>query len=262
VPLTQDTEVEALLDRLTEEIRRNTNDTLVGLYVYGSLVTGDFDKNRSDIDLLAVLDSAIEDDTYGRLERMHASLVEDYPAWEDRIEVAYVPAPALWNFRTQTGQIAVISPGEPFHLKPAGRDWLLNWYTVREVGVTLHGPPPRTLIPELTRSEFVETAREHAEWWKERVYEMSTPGAQSYAVLTMCRALYTNTHGTQASKKQAALWAKTYLPQWTPLIQRSLDWLSEPKEDETGDEAGLHETVRFVHDVATRITATGEGALE
>jgi Domain of unknown function (DUF4111) len=41
---------------------------------------------------------------------------------------------------------------------------------------------------------------------------MSTPGAQSYAGLTMCRALYTNTRGTQASKKQAALWAQAYLP--------------------------------------------------
>ena len=52
--VTQDTEIEALLGRLTDEIRRNSNDSLVGLYVYGSLVTGDFDKYRSDIDLLAV----------------------------------------------------------------------------------------------------------------------------------------------------------------------------------------------------------------
>jgi predicted nucleotidyltransferase len=262
VPVTQDTEIEALLDRLTEEIRRNSKDSLVGLYVYGSLVTGDFDKDRSDIDLLAVLDSDIQDETFGRLERMHALFVEDRPVWKDRIEVAYVPAPALWNFRTQTCQIAVVSPGEPFHLKPAGKDWLLNWYTVREVGVTLYGPPPHTLIPEISQSEFVETAQEHAVWWKGRVYEMCTPGAQSYAVLTMCRALYTNAHGTQASKKQAALWAKAYLPQWAPLIQQSLDWLSERGEDETGDEEGLRETVRFVHDVAGRITGTGEGTLE
>jgi predicted nucleotidyltransferase len=262
VPLTQDAEIEALLDRLTEEIRRNTNDSLIGLYVYGSLVAGDFDKNRSDIDLLAVLDSDFEDDTFGRLEGMHARLVEDHPAWVDRIEVAYVPAPSLWSFRTQTGQIAVVSPGEPFHLKSAGKDWLLNWYMVRQVGVTLYGPPPHTLIPEFSRSEFVETAREHAGWWKGRVYEMSTPGAQSYAVLTMCRALYTNTHGTQASKKQAALWAKAHLPQWAPLIQQSLDWLSERGEDETGDQEHLQETVRFVHDVAGRITGAGEGTLE
>lgn len=257
-----DTEIEALLGRLTDEIRRNSNDSLVGLYVYGSLVTGDFDKDRSDIDLLAVVDSDVEGDTFGRLDRMHARLVEDHPAWEDRIEVAYVPAPALWNFRTQTSQIAVVSPGEPFHLKAAGKDWLMNWYTVREVGVTLYGPTPRALIPEISQSEFVEAVREQAEVWREWVYEMRTPGAQSYAVLTMCRALYTHTHGRQASKKQAALWAQAYLPQWAPLIQQSSHWLSEGRDEETGDEEGFYETVRFVHDVAGRITGKGEGALE
>jgi predicted nucleotidyltransferase len=146
VGITKDTEIEALLDRLADEIRHNTNGSLVGLYVYGSLVAGDFDKSRSDIDLLAVLDSDIGDETFGRLERMHARFVWDHPACEDRIEVAYVPAYALRDFRTTISQIAVISPGEPFHLKPAGKDWVLNWYVVREAGVTLYGPPPGTLI--------------------------------------------------------------------------------------------------------------------
>ena len=94
---------------------------------------------------------------------MHARLVEDHPVWEDRIEVAYVPALALWNFRTQTNQIAVVSLGEPFHLKAAGKDWLMNWHTVREVGLTLYSPTPLVLIPEISQSEFVEAVREQAE---------------------------------------------------------------------------------------------------
>jgi hypothetical protein len=257
---TQDAEIEALLGCLTEEIRRNCDGSLVGLYVYGSLVTGDFDKDRSDIDLLAVVDSDIEDETFDRLDGMHARFVEDHPAWEDRIEVAYVPAPALWNFRTRTAQIAVISPGESFHLKAAGKDWLINWYMLRHVGVTLYGPPPQALIPEISQSEFMEAVRAQAEAWNEWVYRMSTPGAQSYAVLTLCRALYSHTHGRQASKKQAALWAQAYVPQWAPLIQQSALWLSENHDEERGDEAGLRETVRFVHDVAGRITNAGESA--
>jgi hypothetical protein len=260
VLVTQDTEIEALLGRLTDEIQHNSNDSLVGLYVYGSLVTGDFDKDRSDIDLLAVVDSDVDGDTFDRLDRMHARFVEDHPAWEDRIEVAYVPAPALWNFRTRTDQIAVVSPGEPFHLKAAGKDWLINWYMVREVGVTLCGPPPSAMIPEISQSEFVEAVREQAGEWKEWVYKMRTPGAQSYAVLTLCRALYSHTHGRQTSKKQAASWARTYLPQWAPLIQQSSLWLSEGQDNEAGDEAGLQETVRFVHDVTSRITGTVESA--
>ena len=199
--VTHDTEIEALLGRLTNEIRRSSNDSLVGLYVYGSLVSGDFDKDRSDIDLLAVVDSDVEGETFDRLDRMHARFLEDHPAWEDRIEVAYVPAGGLWNFRTQIEQIAVISPGEPFHLKAAGKDWLINWYMVREAGVTLYGPPP-ALIPEISQSEFVEAVREQAEAWKKWVFKMRTPGAQSYAVLTLCRALYSHTHGRRRKSRR------------------------------------------------------------
>ena len=83
MPVTQDNEIEALLGRLTAEIRRNTNDSLVGLYVYGSLVTGDFDKDRSDIDLLAVVDRDIEGATFGRLDSLHSHFVENHPAWEE-----------------------------------------------------------------------------------------------------------------------------------------------------------------------------------
>jgi predicted nucleotidyltransferase len=80
VLVAQDTEIDALLGRLTDEIRRSLDGSLVGLYVYGSLVTGDFDKNRSDIDLLAVVDSKVEGDTFDRLDRMHKRFVEDHPA--------------------------------------------------------------------------------------------------------------------------------------------------------------------------------------
>ena len=58
------------------------------------------------------------------------------------------------------------------------------------------------MIPEISQSEFVEAVREQADEWKEWVYKMRTPGAQSYAVLTLCRALYSHTHGRQTSKKQ------------------------------------------------------------
>ena len=248
-----DTEIKSLLGRLTDEIRRSLNGSLVGLYLYGSLVTGDFEKESSDVDLLAVVNSDIEGETFDRLDRMHERFVDNHPEWEDRIEVAYLSAPALWKFKTESNSMAVVSPGEPFHMKPAGREWLMNWYTVRETGLTLCGPPPHTLIPEISKVEFVEAAREHAKYWQEWVNDMRTPGSQAYAVLTMCRALYTSTHGEQVSKKRAAVWAKAHLPQWSALIERSWSRRSD-RRDENTEEEEFHETVRFVHDVAGRVS--------
>ena len=85
----------------------------------------------------------------------------------------------------------------------------------------------RTLIPDISQPEFVAAVRERAGAWKAWVDRMRTPGAQSYAVLTMCRALYAHAHGTQASKQQAALWAAERMPEWESLIQQSLAWMSE-----------------------------------
>lgn len=44
-----------LLDQLTDRIVGALGADLLGLYAYGSLVTGDFAPARSDLDLLAVL---------------------------------------------------------------------------------------------------------------------------------------------------------------------------------------------------------------
>lgn len=245
---------EALLDRLTDEIRRTLNGSLLGLYLYGSLAAGDFEPERSDVDLLAVVSSGVEGDAFDRLDAMHGRIVRDFPAWEDRIEVAYVSVQALRTFKTETGEIAVVSPGEPFHLKEAGKDWLINWHMVREVGVTLFGPPPRDLIPETSEAEFVEAVRRQSGDWADWVHEMRTPGARSYAVLTMCRALYACTYGEQASKKVAVLWAQKHLPGHAALIRRAWNWRSGAPEDETDDEPTHPETVRFVRDVIGRVT--------
>ncbi|QIN83899.1 DUF4111 domain-containing protein [Rubrobacter tropicus] len=243
-----------MLDCLAGEIRRASTGSLVGLYLYGSLAAGDFEPERSDIDLLAVVSSGVEGEAFDRLDDMHGRIVEDYPAWENRIEVAYVSVMALRKFKTETSEIAVISPGEPFHLKEAGRDWLINWHMVREAGVALFGPPPGDLIPATSKAEFVEAVRKQSGDWADWVHGMRTPGARSYAIVTMCRALYACAHGEQASKKMAASWAQECLPQCAPLIRRAWSWRSGAPEEGTDDEPTHSETVRFVHDVIGRIT--------
>ena len=62
---------------------------------------------------------------------MHYDFVATNQKWDDRIEIAYLAVIALKTYRSHVSQIAVISPGEPFHVKEAGKDWLINWCVVR-----------------------------------------------------------------------------------------------------------------------------------
>lgn len=116
----------ALLDVLLTRIRSVLGTNIIGVYVYGSLASGDFDPDVSDIDLLAVTSRTVRKQKLETLKEMHGNLARQYPKWNDRIEVQYVSCVALRTFKTQTSKIVTISPGEPIHFIKAGIDWLLN----------------------------------------------------------------------------------------------------------------------------------------
>lgn len=226
---------------------------LTGLYLYGSLVTGDFDDDVSDIDLLAAVASDITPSEFDALNHMQAALIEMYPHWVDRLEIAYLSLDALKTFKQKTSQIAVISPGEPFNIKKAGKDWLVNWYMVREKGIVLYGLLPTSIIDAITQEEFLQCIKNHARSWREWVRDAYTRPAQGYAILTMCRSLYTCRHGEQISKLQAARWAQQELPQWSNLIQNALMWRQAWREEVPNPDATLPATQQFVNFVSDRI---------
>ncbi len=249
-------EINGLLENLLDQMRRILQEKLVGLYLFGSLTTDDFDHESSDIDLLAATSSDINDTESDALRAMHQEFARNNPQWEDRVDVAYLSVTALRTFRSKRSPIAVISPGEPFRMKDAGREWLLNWYVVRQSGVALFGPPAKAIIGPITREEFAQSVWDYAAGWGERTNNARDRKGQAYAVLTMCRALYLHRRGGLASKKKAALWAQKELPEWSGLIQDALAWRAawrDPQSDQ--DAATRAETIRFVKHVRDRLPA-------
>ena len=241
--------VNDVLGHLLAQIKDILRDRLNGLYLYGSLVTGDFDPASSDIDLLAVVASDLTEAEFQALDQMQNTFVQNQPQWHERIEIAYMSLHALRTFKTERSPIAIISPGEPFHIKDAGNDWLINWYMVREKGVTLFGPPPQDLIEPVSKAEFIRAVKVQAGEWREWMDTIETRPSQAYAIITLCRALYTMRMGEQASKRQAALWAAEELPAWSDLIQKALVWRREGQVPNVDHAATLPDMRRFVNHV-------------
>ena len=245
--------VNALLDHLVSQMQTILGPKFVGLYLFGSLVMGDYDDGTSDVDLLAATSSDIDQAEFEALKKMHEDIVAKDPRWDNHIEVAYLSLEALKTFKIRSSPIGIISPGEPFHIKEAGKDWLVNWYFVREKGVTLFGPPPKSIIEPISKDEFIQIVKDHAGYWRERSDDMRSRPGQSYAILTMCRALYTITNGEQVSKRQAALWAAKQLPEWSTLINNALVWRKAAAEKGVDPTATMAETRRFVNFVSDKI---------
>jgi predicted nucleotidyltransferase len=220
----------ALLADLLEELRGLFGNELVGVYLYGSAVAGDFDPGRSDLDLVVVCGGEVEG-RLAELEALHRDLVGAHPEWDDRVDVLYVPAAALREFRARSLPMAVISPGEPLHLTQTSPKWMMNWHLVREQGKALLGPPAASLIPATTPEDFVASVRAHLERWPEWIGASDRPAFRAYAVLTLCRALHALHLGRQASKREAARWAVREYPEWSELIGRALAWLDDKSAD-------------------------------
>jgi hypothetical protein len=223
----------------------------VGLYVYGSLATGDFEPRVSDLDLIAVVRDAPGEALLRRLDRMHEDLVRAEPEWRDRIEVDYVSARGLAQCRTRSTTIARISPGEPLHVIEAGRDFLLDWYPARQDGITLLGPPVDALIPEIPEAEYLEEVRSYLAGFRTRFDEDASAGSQAYAILTMCRGLYVPRYGMRLSKREAATRARLEFPTWAALIDRAIAWRDQQWDDDQPDGSdSVAETGAFIAEMA------------
>jgi hypothetical protein len=123
-----------------------------------------------------------------------------------------------------------------------------------DYGLTLFGPAPSQFIPAITKDEFIQAVYHHALFWKEQVKQTrdSRP-YQSYAVLTLCRALYTVVHGEQVSKHRAAEWAAMQYPAWAEFIKEALYVRSHVDETRADAERAYPQTEQFVLDAIEEI---------
>jgi len=202
--ITEYTEVNEILNWLKSKLCNMLNKKLVGIYLYGSLVWGDFDRYTSDIDLMIAIETNINRNDFLSLNKIHSELGDKFKDWKDRIEIAYISINTLKTFKLNKNEIAVISPGEPFNMKKAGIDWLINLYLIRMKSLVLFGPNPSSIIEKSTKIEFLEAVKNQLLEWHEWItHSKNSYSSQCYATLTICRALYTLNTGEQPSKRRA-----------------------------------------------------------
>lgn len=243
-------EVNDLLNELLTNIKDILDEKIIGLYLEGSLVLGDFDPKTSDIDLVAILESDINDLEFENLKKMHQDFVKKHPDWNDRIEVCYISKEAINSTKLKISDLVNISPGEPFHRMKSQKEWLMNWYLTREKSKTLFGLDPKEVINPISKEEFLDCVKDHVKSWGEWVGGMKNRYAQSYAILTLCRALYSYKNADQVSKFKAADWVKNKYPQFKNVINNALLWKkSGPKDKDDSDKSEYPKTVEFVNQV-------------
>lgn len=247
-----------IIDRLIDELMAILTGDLVGIYLYGSLISGDFEIAVSDIDLVVVLKAELDERQFQMLQLMHAYVVRDHPEWHDRLELAYISRRALKTFRVATSTIGIISPGEPFHLIQAGDDWLISWYDLRQNGIALQGPPIQSLIDPIPERDWLDAVREHICAYRGSVKDAADIKFLSYIVLTVARGVYTLAHGRAASKVKAAAWARAGYPRWSGLVARALQWRLSARTESPPFAQARDEVAGYIDDMLSQGTCQGK----
>jgi len=241
-------EANAMLRALRTGIQQALGENLVGVYLRGSLATGDFMLEISDLDLLAVTERPVNDAEFTALAAMHEELAALPNPYANRVEIAYIDRRALRRY-TPGRQHPTLEQGEALTWRAHGSNWILERWVVREHGIALCGPDPRTLIDPISAEALCAAVRDRLRDWDEWAHQPDDPDWQlprahkAYVVETMCRALYTLAHGTLPSKQQAVAWALKALPEpWRSTVERSRAWRS----DDTVDPTIVPEVMGFV----------------
>jgi len=235
-------DVNQILGELIPRIQAVLVIDLIGIYLDGSLVIGDFDE-ASDIDFIAVARSDVTTEQFRVLQEVHDHVSRLNLRLAIQIEGFYVPLRALCRLDT----IELTCPnlerglGERLKYVRLGAGWEVHKWVLREYGHALVGPAPSELIDEVTPGDLRRAMQQILNGWITQLLVDPAPlcqiGYQSYTILSLSRILYTLINGTVVSKVVAASWARDNVEaRWVPVINAALKTRLDSERGSTPEE--------------------------
>ena len=223
-------ELREVLNIFVDEIAAELGENLVGIYLVGSIASGDFDLD-SDVDFLVVTNTELTEADMKPLQDIQIKIhdIECYPA--KHLEGSYISISDL-NNESMVGEKKLYyfdNGSTTYEQSTHDNHWHVRWI-LRERGITLVGQKPETILRDIPLNELVdETKKAMLKNMEIFQGEISRPLSfynsrfgQSFFVLTYCRMLHTLHTGTVQSKKAGVIWAKQFVaPKWIEIIDQA-----------------------------------------
>ena len=162
-----------------------------------------------------------------KLNKCTSSFIQEKNRYAKKFEVSYIPQQDLLNFDPNAKRPyfneGLFYPGQ------YGSNYLIELHLLREKGITIVGTDIKNLVKEISNSDLILAMRKNLhEYWEavlDDVSKFKRSDYQVFAILTMCRTLYSLETGDIASKAEAARWATQQLDmQWVDIIKQALAW--------------------------------------
>jgi predicted nucleotidyltransferase len=259
-------ELRGVLHTFVDEIAAELKENIVGIYLVGSIASGDFDLD-SDVDFLVLTYSELSESNKNSLQDIHKKIhdIDNYPA--KHLEGSYIWIDDLnnWSSVGEKEFVYFDNGSTRYELSTHDNQWHVRWI-LRERGITLLGEKPETWLPSIPSADlskeikkimleimqiFRDEINHPLNFWNSRF-------GQSFTVLTYCRMLHTLHTGSVESKRAGVEWAKQFVePKWIHIIDQA--W-NERKGVRFGVKIGqraeltlLGETLEFIQYALTKM---------
>jgi streptomycin 3"-adenylyltransferase len=183
---------------------------LTGVYVHGSLALGGFRPERSDVDVLAVIEAPMSPDRQAAIG--DALLRAAYPCPGTGLECSVITAATATDLGDCRFEVHVATPDTAVIGEGRGGDPDLVLYVevCRRSGITLTGPPAASVFGAVPHDRLLAAIRDEMAWGLSAWRQSSAPF--EYAVLNACRALLFARDGSLRSKVAGGEWYRAAHP--------------------------------------------------
>jgi hypothetical protein len=197
-------------------------ERVYALSLYGSLALGGFVERTSNIDFLTVMVGQISEDDQLAIKALHQQL-RRVDRWTSRLDGEYAELNQI-----EAGELDIPCLFVA-HGSLAGRCEVskVSWLTLVQCGISVIGPEPAAFIPDVPWADLEqEMCYDLDVYWAPKAasrWLFLSSAWVAFAVLTLCRILYTMDRHAVTSKPTAAEYALGILPaEWHHLIHEAL----------------------------------------
>ena len=234
-------QTDGLIDGFVKRSKEILGEDLTGVYLHGSAVMGCFNPEKSDIDLIIIVNRPLHDS----VKRAYMDMVIEYNALGPAkgIEMSIVLRevcnpfvyPTPYELHFSAGHLARYKedPDEYIHvMNGTDKDLAAHFTTINKRGKCLYGAPIEDVFAEVPSSDYMDSIWFDVEGAAEEITEYPM-----YLTLNLARVLAYKEDGLVLSKKEGGEWAIRHLP--TEYHSLILDALREYSEgaDVVYDEA-------------------------
>lgn len=229
------TDAVKLLNEFTERSKEILKGDLVGIYLHGSAVMGCFNPQKSDIDLIIVVERPLTD----AVKRAYMDMVTAYSAMgpEKGIEMSVVlrkvckpfvyPTPFELHYSEGHAEWYRDDPNDYIsRMNGTDKDLAAHFTIINRRGRCLFGAPIREVFSEVPAADYMDSIWFDVEGAAEEITEYPM-----YLTLNLARVLAYKEEGLVLSKKEGGEWAIGNLPaRFRPLITDALREYTESAE--------------------------------